>query len=131
MVRIAILCCIAESPGIPDKNNRFIVTPRNVAQASILIRQCYKSLVSWLDDALKVEKQQAQENANIGAFKDAYNELKDKDGWVNKSLLIARVREITNKSQSTIYNWLDTIGDSFEEETISRKKYVRLKEVEI
>ena len=60
-----------------------------------------------------------------------YDELKDKDGWVNKSLLIARVREITNKSQSTIYNWLDTIGDSFEEETISRKKYVRLKEVEI
>jgi len=131
MIRLAVLCCIAESPGIEDKSKRFICTPKHITQASSLIRHCYKSLVSWLDDALRVEKQVAQDNANMGAFKQAYTELKDKDGWVNKARLITRVREITKKSQSTLYNWWDIVGVNFEEDTISRKKYVKLKEVKI
>ena len=56
LVRMAVLCCIAEAPSIKDKSKRYVVNTKHVIQASSLIRQCYKSLVSWLDVALKVQK---------------------------------------------------------------------------
>ena len=126
--KMAILCAVAEAPSIRDKSKRFVVTQNNVLQASSLIRKCYKSLVSWLDEALRVEKKGMEEAANIGVFKSVYRNLKDKDGWVNKAKLLAGVRAETKKGQSTIYKWWDKIDEYFESETIQRSVYVRLKE---
>ena len=60
---MAVLSAIAEAPSITDKSKRFIVTERNVRQASFLVRQCYQSLVSWLDMALKVQAKLMAENS--------------------------------------------------------------------
>ena len=57
LTKLSVLCAIAEAPGITDEKQRYIVTSRNVRQASSLVRQCYKSLVSWLDTALKVRRE--------------------------------------------------------------------------
>ena len=128
LVRMSVLCCIAEAPSIKDKSKRFIVNTNHVLQASSLVRQCYKSLVSWLDVALKVEKETLQDRANIGAFKEAYAELKNDDGWVNKTILLAKVRTKTKKGPSTIYKWWRKIEENFEEKRIHKKVYVKIKE---
>jgi len=127
LVRISMLCAIAEAPSITDKSKRFQVNSRNVAQAGSLIRQCYKSLVSWLDTALRVEKKGLQEKANVNVFKQVYDELNkpDSDGFVNKTILIGKVRSTTKKGESTIYKWFQKISDNFEEKRIAKKAYVK------
>ena len=127
LVRLSILCCIAEAPSITDKSKRFIVTSRNVAQAGSLVKQCYKSLVSWLDTALKIERRTLQDKANVGVFKKAYDELnrEGSDGFVNKTILIGKVRSTTKKGESTIYKWWQKISDNFEEKRIAKKAYVK------
>ena len=72
MTRLSVLCCIAEAPNIKDPSKRYIVTERHARQASSLIRQCYKSLVSWLDVALKVKTHALHERVGINAFREAY-----------------------------------------------------------
>ena len=128
--KLAVLCCIAEAPSIKDKSKRFIVTQKNVQQAAYLVRQCYKSLVSWLDEALRVERQVVSEQANIGVFKALYTKMDKKDGWVHKALLLQEVRKHTKKSQATVYNWWKKgIEEHFEENRIDKSAYVKLKEV--
>ena len=127
LVRISMLCAIAEAPSITDKSKRFQVNSRNVAQAGSLIRQCYKSLVSWLDTALRVERKGLQEKANVNIFKQVYDELNkpDSDGFVNKTILIGKVRSTTKKGESTIYKWFQKISDNFEEKRIAKKAYIK------
>ena len=128
--KMAVLCCIAEAPSIKDKSQRFVVTQKHVIQSSSLIRNCYKSLVSWLDEALRVEKHQAQEMANIGVFKTIYTKLNTSDdGWVNKSGLLGKVRVETKKSQATIYKWYTKVEEVFDEKRMGGTSvYVRMKE---
>tara|TARA_R100001594_G_scaffold61103_1_gene95114 strand:- start:7328 stop:8770 length:1443 start_codon:yes stop_codon:yes gene_type:complete len=128
LVRMAVLCCIAEAPSIKDKDKRYIVNTKHVIQASSLIRQCYKSLVSWLDVALKVQKKTLEDRANVGAFRESYQELKDKDGWVSKTRLFAKVREKTGKHDSTLYKWWQTIEERFDTKRIAKRVYVKLTE---
>ena len=124
---MAVLCCVAEAPSITDKSQRFVVTQNHVLQASSLIRQCYKSLVSWLDEALRIEKQTVAQNANIGVFKSVYMALdKDNNGWVNKTKLFREVRAETKKSQATIYKWYAKVEDYFEETRNGTSVEVRL-----
>jgi len=127
LVRLSILCCIAEAPSITDKSKRFVVTSRNVSQAGSLVKQCYKSLVSWLDTALRVERRTLQDKANVNVFKQAYDELnrEGSDGFVNKTILIGKVRSTTKKGESTIYKWWQKISDNFEEKRIAKKVYVK------
>jgi len=136
--KMAVLCCVAEAPSIPDKSKRFIVTDKHVLQASSLIRNCYKSLVSWLDEALREEKRGLEQKANVGAFKAEYrNLIKNpkgsrkllKDGWVKKGILIEKVMAVTKRGNSTIYKWYAEIDEYFEETAMADKtKLVRLKE---
>ena len=132
MTRLSILCCIAEAPNITDKEKRYIVTERHARQASSLIRQCYKSLVSWLDVALKVKTHALHERVNVNAFKTAYRKLlkKDDDGWVNKALLLEKVREDTKKGQATVYRQYKEISDMFEDKKIGVRAYVKMKKEE-
>lgn len=130
LTRISVLCCIAEAPSISDESKRYIVTAKNARQASSLVRQCYKSLVSWLDTALKVRRQSLEEKSGVNDFITAYNECKPKDDdWVNKSVLLAKVRQNTNKGQSTIYRLFTKIENKFEQKKIGHKAYVKIKEV--
>jgi len=132
MTRLAVLCCIAEAPNIKDKDKRFIVTERHVRQASSVIRQCYKSLVTWLDVALKVKATALHEKVNVNAFRIAYTKLlrEDDDGWVNKALLLEKVRKDTKKGQATIYRQFKEISDMFDNKKIGIRAYVRMKNKE-
>jgi hypothetical protein len=127
--KLAVLCAVAEAPSIKDKSKRFIVTQKNVQQAASIVRQCYKSLVSWLDEALRVEKVAVAQTANLGVFKAIYRDMDSNDGWVHKTLLLQEVRKKTQKGQQTIYNWWKkSIGEYFEENKINKSVYVKLKE---
>ncbi len=127
--KLAVLCAVAEAPSIKDKSKRFIVTQKNVQQAASIVRQCYKSLVSWLDEALRVEKVAVAQTANLGVFKAIYRDMDSNDGWVHKTLLLQEVRKKTQKGQQTIYNWWKkSIGEYFEENRINKSVYVKLKE---
>tara|TARA_R100000005_G_scaffold96533_1_gene84271 strand:+ start:21627 stop:23081 length:1455 start_codon:yes stop_codon:yes gene_type:complete len=127
--KLAVLCAVAEAPSIKDKSKRFIVTQKNVQQAASIVRQCYKSLVSWLDEALRVEKVAVAQTANLGVFKAVYRDMDSNDGWVHKTLLLQEVRKKTQKGQQTIYNWWKkSIGEYFEENRINKSVYVKLKE---
>jgi len=132
MTRLAVLCCIAEAPNIKDTEKRFIVTERHVRQASSLIRQCYKSLVTWLDVALKVKTHALHEKVNVNAFKMAYNKLlrEDDEGWVNKALLLEKVRKDTKKGQATIYRQFKEISDMYDNKKIGIRAYVKMKNKE-
>tara|TARA_R100000781_G_scaffold24139_1_gene17892 strand:+ start:4001 stop:5458 length:1458 start_codon:yes stop_codon:yes gene_type:complete len=127
--KLAVLCAVAEAPSIKDKSKRFVVTQKNVQQAASVVRQCYKSLVSWLDEALRVEKVTVAQTANLGVFKSVYREMDSDDGWVHKTRLLGEVRKKTQKGQQTIYNWWKkSIGEYFEENRINKSVYVKLKE---
>jgi len=126
--KMAILCSVAEAPSITDKSKRFVVTQNNVIQASSIIRKCYKSLVSWLDESLRIERKGLESKANIAVFKKVYRETDSKDGWVNKSVLLRKVRQETGRGQSTIYKWWAKIEEYFNEQTINRTVYIKLKE---
>jgi len=129
LIRMAVLSAIAEAPSITDKSKRFIVTEKNVRQASFLVRQCYQSLVSWLDTALKVQSSGLQNKANYGAFRKVYLGMKKGDDeWVNKTAMLEQVRKTTSKGQATVYRWFNDLGDKFETKMIGRRAYVRLME---
>mgnify|MGYP001217008702 CR=1 FL=1 len=126
--KLAVLCCIAEAPSIKDKSKRFVVTQNHVLQASSLVRQCYKSLVSWLDEALRVEHKSMANQANYAVFKKICKQESDSDGWIHKAELFSKVRQETQKGAATIYKWWPKVSEYFETKKISKSTYVRLKE---
>jgi hypothetical protein len=126
--KLAVLCAVAEAPSIKDKSKRFVVTAKNVQQAASVVRQCYKSLVSWLDEALRVEKRGVADNANLGIFKAVYRTMDTNDGWVHKALLLKEVRKKTQKGQQTVYNWWNKVEHYFDENKINKSVYVKIKE---
>lgn len=130
LTRLSVLCAIAEAPSISDERKRYVVSAKNVRQASSLVRQCYKSLVSWLDSALRVKRQSLEQKSGADDFKNAYLSIKNtqKDEWVNKTILFGEVRRQTNKGDSTIYKHFQKIGHQFEKKKIGHKSYVKLKE---
>ena len=130
MQKLAVLCCIAEAPSIKDKSKRYRVSANNVIQASSLIRQCYKSLVDWLDEALIGRKSALQDKANLSAFKKVYRSLSinTADGWVNKTTMWEHMRKETGKRDGMIYKWWPNVKEYFETMKDGRSNYVRLKE---
>lgn len=144
MTRVAVLCCIAESAYMRDTNKRYIVTARHVNQASSLTRQCYKSLVSWLDVALRAEKVSLEERSKANDFKTAYNKLLETGGtvsrqplviegeWIHKKTLMLEVMKETSRGQATVYRyWKKGINKLFDTRKMgSGQPYVRLKKEE-
>ena len=135
MTRMAVLSCIAEAPNIREKKKRYIVTERHVRQAAYIVRQCYKSLVSWLDSALKERPQSIQSEATKQKFMKTYEEIlkesSDTDGWINKTTLLSRVRKQTGVGQATIYRTFNKLlKEHFEHKKIGKYSYIKQKENE-
>lgn len=127
MGKISVLCCIAESKHITDKDKRFIVSAANVNQASYIIRNCYKSLISWFIHSLKVRKSDLMKNTAGVGFLKAYNELKTVDGLVPKNELFIKVKEDGNISMAQVYNRWKTIQANFEAVKVGRAVFIKLK----
>jgi hypothetical protein len=136
MVRLAVLSCIAEAPKLPVKD-RFKLTNKHVLQASHVTQQCYKSLVLWLDSALRAERLSSAKKQKLDVFKNEYQRLVDNkkstqiEGqtgeWVNKSVLLETVRIASNKSPATIYRNYKSNAEFYEEVKHNKSRFVKIK----
>ena len=127
--KISVLCCIAEANSIQDKEKRFVVNGRNVNQAAFIVRNCYKSLIEWLEQSLKVSQKAAlNQNDNTVAFLKCYEKLdKDEEGYIGKTALLAKVMQETKLSQPQIYRTFRKIEKHWETKKIGKTVFVRLK----
>ena len=137
MGKMAVLCCVAEAPTTKDKSKRFVATSQHVVQASHLIKQCYKSLVSWLDMSLKYEHKGLLEANSSKDFIAEYNKmisngLGDKDGYVHKTMLLENVRKHSKKGQATVYrHYKQLLGEQrFAETKKGKAVYTKIGEEE-
>ena len=144
LTRMAVLCSVAESPSIDNKDKRFIVTGLNVEQAERIVRQCYKSLVEWLDQSLRRKKHGLNYPEFHTEFKSVFiellkqntterkglvkNRLSDSDS-IHKTIYLKAVIEKMNSSKNTVYRQYNELlpYGIFEEEKEGRTVYVRLK----
>ena len=126
LTKMSVLMSICEAPSITDKSQRYRVTRRNVLQASKLIRQCYKALVSWLDIALRERRQSIVETAGVNHWKNAFEQLnKDEEGYVHKTQLIVKFMELTSTSRPTAFRKFKKIASLFDEKKIQKSPYVK------
>jgi len=128
MGKISVLCCVAESKDIKDPKKRFIVSGRNVNQASFIIRNCYKSLISWFIQSLRVRKSDMVKKSSGAVFLKIYNEMeKDNDKFVSKNELVSSVMKELKQSQMQVYRKFKIVEKHFETKKIGRAVFVRLK----
>lgn len=125
--KMSVLCSIAEAPSIKDKSQRFIVNPRNVRQAGSVVRQCYSTLVDWLEQGLRVKRRSLAEKSMFPLFVKCYTDMeKDEDGFVSKKDLLSEVMREGKKSQPSVYNYFRKIQHKFKEDKKGRAVYVKL-----
>lgn len=127
--KISVLCCIAEANSIKDPTKRFVVNGRNVNQAAFIVRNCYKSLIEWLEQSLKVNQKAAlNQNDNTVAFLKCYDKLdKDEEGYIGKTALLTKVMQETKLSQPQIYRTFRKIEKHWETKKIGKTVFVRLR----
>tara|TARA_R110002051_G_scaffold2304_2_gene12186 strand:+ start:2265 stop:3827 length:1563 start_codon:yes stop_codon:yes gene_type:complete len=144
LTRMAVLCCVAQSPSINDKSKRFIVTGQNVEQAERVVRQCYKSLVAWLDQSIRRKKQGLKNAPFYTGFKSVFNDLvkqnkterkglvknriSDEDR-VHKTAFMKAVIEKMGSSKNTVYRQYNELlqHNVFDEKKEGRTVYVKMK----
>ena len=124
---MSVLCSVASAPSIKDKDQRFVVTGHNVRQAATIVRQCYMTLVDWLERSLRVKRQSIAENSLESVFYDIYSKTdKDEDGLINKSLFLKEVRTKAKISQAQVYRHYEVVRHKFNEERHGRSVFVKL-----
>ena len=127
ITKLAVLCAITESPARPQ-NERFKVFPRNVRQASVIVRQGYTSLASWLETALKVQRHSIAEEIGLNDYISAYNSsYPDEDGLVLKNTLKVKLKELHNISTPKFYRQWPKVKHIFEENKKGKTAYLKLK----
>ncbi len=129
--KLAVLCAVAQAPYIKNKEARFVVSGQNVRQAGAITRQCYMSLVEWLERSLK-ERRMSSPLFNAKPFKDKYEEMakKTEDNWVNRKLYISEMCKVIQKSNSqTNLIFKDKVQMNFDIKKIGKSNYIKLKEV--
>jgi len=126
LMKLSVLCCVANSPQIKDPTKKYIVTPAHVRQAYILTQQCYSTLVEWLERSLKVQKSVLVADKSI-KFVDAYNEMdKNEQGYVSKPQLFKETQARGLSRAQCFRDW-KVIASRFEEDRDGRSILVRLK----
>tara|TARA_R110000744_G_scaffold309558_2_gene417442 strand:- start:1750 stop:3231 length:1482 start_codon:yes stop_codon:yes gene_type:complete len=128
LLKLSVMCCVANSPNVKDKTKKFLVTPTHVRQAYILTQQCYSTLVEWLERSLKVQKETLAEKSKQVEFIDIYETLpKDKNGFIRKNTLLEGVQQIAKVSPASVYRYWKNLEDRFEKDKVGRSVLVRLK----
>ena len=127
MMKMSVLCSIASAPSIKNEDDRFLVTGTNVRQAATIVRQCYMTLVDWLERSLRVKRQSLAEQTLEPVFMEIYKNESEKseDGLVNKAQFLKKAGAKAKKSQSQIYRHYERIRHKFEEEKHGRSTYIR------
>jgi hypothetical protein len=128
LMKLAVLCCIANSPQIKDPTKKYIVTPTHVRQAYILTQQCYSTLVAWLERSLKVQRETLAEKSQQERFMQICEDLpKDENGFIRKKDLLEGIEEQGEVSQATAYRFWKNVEHKFEKDNIGRSILLRLK----
>ena len=129
LMKLSVLCCIADRRDMKNPTEGFVVTPRHVRQAYILTQQCYSTLVEWLEQSLKVQKESLMEKSKKVEFIQICKSLpKDENGFISKNDLLEGVQRIANISQASAYRYWKNLQHKFEQDKVGRSVLVRLKE---
>ena len=129
LLKLSVLCCIANSPSVKDPTKKFIVTPTHVRQAYILTQQCYITLVEWLEQSLKVRNSvltQAKSSIFVDKYTEMINEGEGNDGFISKPKLFARV-QASGVSRAQCYRDWKHAEKKFTLDTKGRSVFVKLK----
>ena len=127
LYKMSVLCSVASAPSIKDKSKRFIVTGHHVRQSATIVRQCYITLVDWLERSMRVTKESVTKTSLESNFIDEYTKMnKDDEGLVNKSIFLKTVRTKVKLSQAQIYRHYQVIRHKFAEERHGRSVFVKL-----
>jgi hypothetical protein len=129
IAKLAVLCSVAETPNRREEE-RWIVFPRNVRQASWIVRQGYMSLVGWMLTSLKVRRTSIAEQSNVQDYIDAFGTMDKIEGWVNKAELRVYVENRYNIPQAKFYRDWPKISHLFESKKVGKTALIKLKESE-
>ena len=131
LIKMAVLCSIAEAKFIPNEKKRFIVSGRNVRQAGNIVRQCYNTLVLWLERSLKVSRRtgtQTQSPNEQMFLETIKGSKKDSEGFFSKKEVIKELQK--SMARATIHRLFGKYKtkNMFEENKVGRSVYLKLKE---
>jgi len=135
IIRMAVLCSIAEAPSITDKSKRFIVRGKHVRQAGSINRQCYKTLIDWLERSLRNQRKSVSEKVDFKAIVAIYRKMEvdykrknpqEKDAIINKTVFRQKIQEDLKKSQASVYRIWARIESKFIETKTGRTTNVKL-----
>ena len=133
LMKVSTLCCIAETLERKEED-RFIVTENNVRSAGLIVRQCYKTLLEWLERSLRSKKPTSAKAGEtyLTIFTSTYDEMKkDAKGFVNKKMYMLKAKDNLKLSRSKAYlNYKKYASELFEEIREGRSNYIRLKKKE-
>ena len=142
LIKMAVLCSIAEARNIKNPSKRFVVSGRNVRQAGNVVRKCYNTLVFWLMKSLKVKEVKRKigsktQSPNEKAFIEAITKankitIKETEGWfsqaeVIKALSHKETGSMVSKTAERLFKTYKKQG-LFEVDKLGRSVYLKLKE---
>ena len=128
LMKMSVLCSVASAPSMLEKEDRFKVTGHNVRQAATIVRQCYMTLVGWLEQSLKASRSSITEVSLESFFSNVYEKIdKDDEGYVNKSIFFKEVKNRAKKSQAQVYRHYEIIRHKFDEMKVGRSVFVKYK----
>jgi len=128
LFKMSVLCSVAQSRSITKEEDRFLVTGYNVRQAASIVRQCYMTLVDWLERSLRVRRRDAAEQSQEPAFIKTFTEIeKDEEGFVSKKLFLDTLLSETGLKKSRIYQLWNNNEHNFETDKVGRSVFIRLK----
>jgi len=130
ITKLSVLCSITETNSREDAQ-KWIVTARNVRQASWIVRQGYMSLVAWMLTAVKVKRQSVAETAGLNDFVNAYYNMPDSDnvdGWVSKTKWKLLLEEKYNIPHASFHRKWKLVAHKFDLKKQGRVTLIKLKE---
>ena len=127
IAKLAVLCTIAETPNRKEEE-RWVVFPRNIRQASWIVRQGYMSLVGWMITSLKVQRTSVAEQINISDYIEAFNTMDKIDGYVNKAELRVYMEQRYHIPQAKFYRVWPKISHRFESKKAGKTILIKIKE---
>ena len=128
LFKMSVLCSVAQSRSITNKQDRFLVTGYNVRQAASIVRQCYMTLVDWLERSLRVRRRSMAEKNQESAFLKVFTEMdKDEEGYVSKKLFLDTLMDKLGLKKARIYVLWNENEHHFETDKQGRSVFIRLK----
>ena len=130
LIKMSVLCSIAEAKDIKDKSKRFNVSGRNVRQAGNIVRQCYNTLVLWLERSLKVQRRIGRtQSPNEQLFLETLRQAKlNEHGFFSKAIAKKKLAQHMNvRTAERLFKKYEDEG-LFEIDKVGRSYYLKLKE---